>query len=374
MEVVQPVPEQWCQSASPFNVFIVGSDAYHVQAGLSSAYWDARKSLGLITLLPSYNGEDGIEVQSENAATVHVRGSEGEGDPRDLVSVRNSMNQYRDVLQEMVQGAHVNIICATLGDSFASGVTPVISQLSAQTGAVTIGLLALPHPDEGVKFVHHSKWSLEYTRPSLDALIMLPMDIIYNVFSGSTMTHTMGERITQMMSRVLRGICDIMVLPGFKSCPRPEDVAGFFRGAGEILVSCQEVDYVPNGPYDAIHRCIQHPFHALRRYEGAQKVLVSVCCGEAGLPMEEYLRIGQYCRHELGNETDVVVGPFSSDRRGEKAFVVVYGRDIIEKRRDGFDYPVAELPPEKAPPRLPAYYRKYYGTARSVLSHDVSNF
>ncbi|MBN1296810.1 hypothetical protein JXA80_08505 [bacterium] len=374
MEAIEPVRESCCQGVSLFNVFVIGMDAYHVQSSLTSAYWSSRKALGLISVLPAQDGEDGIEVTGANSAVIHVQSVTGGHEPHDLVSVRNSMKQYRDAVQEMVQGAQVNILCATLGDSFSSGITPVVSQVSAQSGAVTVGLLALPHPDDGHKYMHHSKWALEYTRPNLDALIMLPMEIIYNVFSGSTMTQNMGERISEMISQVLRGITDAMIMPGFRTCSRPDDIAGFFRGAGEILVGCQAIEYGPNGPCDAIHRCIHHPFHALRRFEGAQKVLVSVCCGEAGLPMEEYLRIGQFCRNELGNETDVLVGPFPSDRRGEKPFVVVFGRDLIEKRRDGFDYPVAELPPEKAPPRLPAYYRKYYGASRSVMGHDVSNF
>lgn len=374
MEVFQPLPEGWCRSARPYNVFILGSDANHMKQMLPVEYWDDRDGVGSVTVLPSFDGESGIVVEDELTASVYVDSGCGCGDPQDLVSVKNTMGVYRDSLQEMVQGSLINMICATLGDSFPSGVAPVVSQASAQTGAVTVGLLVLPHPDEGFKFMHHSKWSLEYTRPNLDSLIMLPMENIYNLLAGSTMTQNMGEKITQLMTRIMRGVMDIMTTPGFRENRRQEDIAGFFRGAGEILVSCQEIEYGPNGPYEAIHRCIKEPFHTLRRFEGAQKVLVSVCCGEAGLPMEEYLRIGQFCRNELGSETDVVVAPFPTWQRGEKPFVVVYGRDLIEKRRDGFDYPVAEMPPEKAPPRLPAYYRKYYGASRSVLSHDVSNF
>jgi len=374
MNVVRTCPEQWCQSVRPYNIFMIGSEAHHIANELPYNYLYDRTQLGSVLILPSEDSVDGIELLTENSAQVHVDAGNGYGDPQDLVSVRNTIGQYREALTEMVQGASINVICTTLGDSFPSGVAPVISNISAQTGAVTVGLIALPHPDKGHKFQHHSKWALEYTRPNLDSMILLPMEEIYSIVAGSTMTQNVGVLITQILSRIMRGILDVMTVPAFGNNPNADDIAAFFRGAGEILVAYQEIEHVPNGPYDAIRRCINKPFHSLRRFEGAQKVLVSVCCGEAGLQMEEYLRIGQSCRNELGNETDIIVCPFSTTQRGERPFIVVYGRDIIEKRRDGFDYPVAELPPEKAPPELPAFYRKFYGASRSILSHDVSNF
>lgn len=359
---------------STHNLFIVGSESDSIFRNPSSAASCFGSDIGIFTIIPGGQGADGIEVSGDNAVVIHVGAALASDAMRDLVEVRNAFFSYQETIQEMVYSSDVNVIVSFLGDPFCAAVTPEIAQLSSRNSAVTIGILVLPHPDEGNRNRQHSRIAMEYTRPNLDSLILLPMESVYMNFADSTMTQHIGDRISQMISRIVRGVVDGMNSQGFSSMQRSTDLSGFFRGAGELLVSYQEIANVPNGPYQAIHRCFQDPFHSLRRFEGAQKILVSVCSGEAGLPLEEYLRIGQFCRSELGTETDIVVMPFPSILPRENPFIVVFGRDIIEKRRDGFDYPYAEVPPEKAPSRLPAYYRKYYGAARRTLSHDTSNF
>lgn len=356
------------------NVFLISDSMCTIFQNLPSSVWNSRSGIGVFSLVEGYHDSSGISILSENQVKIAVSARSNSDGPRDLIEVKNALSHYLETLQDMIYSAEVNIIVSSLGDAFSAGVTPEIAQLSSRTGAVTIGVLTLPHPDEGNKYLQHSRFALEYTRSHLDAMIILPMESIYKVVAPSTMTQHIGEKISLMISRIARGVVDGMKSSGFHDIRRSDDIAAFFHGAGELLISYQEIDHVPNGPYHAIHRCLQEPFHALRRFEGAQKLFVSVCYGESGLPVEEYLRIGQFCRNELGHETDILVRPFSSSVRGETPFIVVFGRDIIERRSDGFDFPYAEVPPEKAPSRLPAYYRKYYGTKRRAISHDVSNF
>ncbi|MBN1879565.1 hypothetical protein JW823_05585 [bacterium] len=362
------------QRSSLHNLFIIGSESDSIFRGSASAMPYDRINMGVYSIVPGSDGVDGIQILGENCAAIYVGGNLAAEGMRDLVEVRNAFCQYQDTFQEMVYSSHVNVIVSSLGDPFSAAITPEIAQLSSRNGAVTIGVLSLPHPDEGNRYLQHSRIAMEYTRPHLDSLILLPMESVYLNFASNTMTQHIGEKISQMISRIVRGVVDAMTSQGFQNHERANDVAGFFRGSGELLVAYQEIDHIPNGPYHAIHRCLQEPFHALRRFEGAQKMMVSVCPGDSGLSLEEYLRIGQFCRSELGTETDVVVVPFTTMLRGERPFIVVFGRDIIEKRRDGFDYPYAEVPPEKAPPRLPAYYRKYYGATRRAMGHDISSF
>ncbi|MCD4654168.1 hypothetical protein K8T06_09545, partial [bacterium] len=125
MEIVHSFPERWCHTIRPFNMFIVGSDANYIQQVLPSGYLSEREGIGSVTLLPSDDGDSGIDMISENQAVVHVNSGFGNGDPQDLVSIRNTISQYREPLMEMIQGALINVICTSLGDSFPSGVAPV---------------------------------------------------------------------------------------------------------------------------------------------------------------------------------------------------------------------------------------------------------
>lgn len=356
------------------NIFIIGDMMSAIFLDRGFSYWDASSGIGVFTLNTGSLEESGLSILNENHIEIRLSTGSEEDGSRDLISIKNALKRYHESLLEMTYHSRVNIIIAALGESLSAGITPEIAVISGQSRAITIGILVLPHPDDGNRAIQFSRFALENIRPHLDAMILLPMENLFSILASSTTTSHIGEKISTMISRITRGVVDGMNSSGFHDVQRYEDLLSFFNGAGELLISYREIERTPNGTFDAIDRCIHEPFHELRRFEGAQKVFISVCNGEAGLPMEDYLRIGQFCRNNLGNTTNTIIKPFHSTIRGEAPFLVVFGRDITERRSDGFDFPYAEIPEQKAPSRLPAYYRKYYGVKRRAISHDVSNF
>lgn len=362
------------QGAYQQNIFVVGDMMGAIFPSKRSSYWDVRSGIGVFTLNLSSVEESGLSILNENTIEILISTGSEEESIRDLITIKNALKNYHETLLEMIYHSRVNIIMASLGEVFSAAVTPEIAEISSQSRAITIGILVLPHPDDGNRALQHSRFALENIKPHLDAMILLPMENLYNRMASSTTTNHIGQKIATMISRIARGVVDGMNSSGFHDVQQYEDLLSFFNGAGELLISYKEIELTPNGTFDAIDRCIHEPFHPLRRFEGAQKIYISVCNGEAGLLMEDYLRIGQFCRNNLGNATNTIIKPFQSTIRGEAPFIVVFGRDITERRSDGFDYPYAEIPEQKAPSMLPAYYRKYYGAKRRAISHDVSNF
>ncbi len=352
----------------PVNWISVGDEAAQATSILPMEYWNAPPQTGFLGVFLSENEHDGLDWENDFAASLYIDGSFRSG-LGDYISAQKAFNPYKDSVQSVLSGAKLNTVFSCLGRAFPSGITPSMARASKEEGAVTIGVMSIPHRDEGRKHFLQSRYAVDETRSNVDALCLMPLDVIYQHLSSTGILENLGNSVNLLFTRVMRGIVDLASRPGFRS-PDIEEIVSFFRGAGDVLIGYSEIAREPGGTFNAIRRAMEHPIDSMRRFEGAEQILVSICPGEAGIEPDAYFKIGHFCREFLGHDTDVIIGNFKSNISGENPWIAIYGRHIHERRQDGFDFPVSDPPPEKAPPGLPAYYRTFFSRSQKAMNHE----
>lgn len=342
----------------PVNWISIGDDAFQATSCLPKEYWEHGKKAGFLGVDRAENGYEGLDFLPGGNAALYLPVPTRS---YDTIFAENALFQYTNQLTDLLEGTRLNALLSFLGKSFPSGVTPGLARLSQQQGAVTVAVVSLPHPDEGRKHVLQSEFALKETQSNVDATCSLSLESMCDDQSPGLSVTELEFRIYSLFNRAMRGIVDLTTFPGFRA-PQIDDVVSFFRGAGEILYGYSSIKPGAKGALDAITHALRNPYDDRRSFEGADEVLVSVCLGSEGLDQNCYRSIGRYCRNLLGSSTEVRVGCFQSVLTSEEPWVAVYGRGAREVRLSGFEYPLSQPPhPAKAPARLPAYYRKFYG-------------
>ncbi len=353
-------PNALFEGISSVNLIVVGKDAEEAIQMIPQDYWEMSNKPGYLGISQSAFGKDGID-SSNYRTQLYIGGHTGP--QRDFISAQSALTPYFDSVRHILYNTHLNIIFSYLGEAFPSGITPSVARASAKEGAVTIAILPLPHKDEGKIHSQQSKMALGDTRKDVDAVCLLPLEVLYDHFSDSVNFSDLGAAVSRMTTRIIRGIVDLATNPGFRS-PGSEEILSFFRGAGDILLGYAELDHSPESSLTGISNALRNPLDTVRQFEGSEKVLISVCQGNPSLDVDSFLKIGKYSRDLLGNDTDITIGNFKPNIPNEKPWIAIYAKDFLERRKDRFDFPISELPPEKAPPRLPAYYIHHHGRNR----------
>ncbi|MBN1354715.1 hypothetical protein JXA40_00430 [bacterium] len=340
----------------PVNWIPVGRDAQEGTSSLSMDYWRLSDKTGYVNVdvAPSIecagmdwldNGGIGIQIAPGVS---------------DLVRIRHSLAPYVDSLHDIFDGAKLNAVHSFLGKTFPSGITPAIVQESMNKGAVTIAVLSVPYKAEGRKNLEQSRYALSEIRHIADATCIIPLDRLTEYLSGSVTLSMMKKTVHNVFNRCVRGILDLACYPGFYA-PDSDEIVDFFKSAENVLFGYTNLIGNRERSIDAIRFALNHPMDPIRKFGEAEQILVSICEGTPNIDSDFYLSIKDICQNFLGAGIDIIVGSFESNLPKEEPWMAIYGRGIGEKRNDGFDFPEFRLDPEKAPPKLPAYYRKHYG-------------
>jgi cell division GTPase FtsZ len=368
IEISEDKPE------SKINVILVGNETvamFHSQVNSFKNPSDAT----IFNVFQSKDYEAGIEVDQNNQVNVHISALTDTENSFDLIGVQRSAVTHLEAMSDMISASRVNLVVSCLGDVFASAIVPGIARISAESSALTIGLLTLPHPDDGYGARHKAMFALKNSINHFDSYIQIPLQKVCEILSETVSLRDLPDRFAEMITQITRAIAFGIISTGFHFQFDNEEYYEFFRDAGELLLSWNEINDRPDDIYQSIIRCVKEPICNFEQFERSNNVLVSVCIGNTGISIDSYMRIGQFIRKELGSETNVLVKPFNSEINNERPFVVTLARDFMKKRSEKFDYPATDTIAKKSPSQLPALYRKRYATFKGgVIHHDLPGF
>jgi hypothetical protein len=344
------------ESTYPVNWIPVGKDAWETASSLSMDYWKSADKTGYV----------GVELaQTADCAGMDWLPNGGVGlqiapGMRDIVNLKHSLAPYVDSIHDVLEGAKINAIHSFLGKTFPSGITPAMVQESMNRGAVTVAVVSTPFGYEGRKHAEQSRYALNEIKEIADATCIIPLDNLAEYLKHCANLSMMKKSVYSVFNRCIRGILDLACYPGFYA-PDGDEIVEFFKSAANVLFGYTPLVGDRETNADAIRFALQHPMDPILKFDEAEQLLVSVCEGEPNINPDFYKDIGTIVKTFLGTDVDVVVGSFESNFPMEEPWMGIYGRGIGEKRNDGFDFPEFRLEEEKAPPRLPAYYRRHYG-------------
>lgn len=194
-------------------------------------------------------------------------------------SAEESVQEVKDVLDD----ADMIFITAGMGGGTGTGAAPVIAQTAKEMGILTVGVVTKPFSFEGKRRFQQAVEGLEKMKQTVDTLIVIPNDRIFNIIDKKTTFKQAFSMIDKILYLGVQGIADLIVKPGDINIDFA-DIKMIMSGSGTALLG---IGYGTgeNRAVDAARRAIDNPLLE-SSLEGAKNIIFAVTGGDDLTPIE----------------------------------------------------------------------------------------
>ena len=153
-----------------------------------------------------------------NKATIKIQIGEnltkGLGSGGDPEIGRQASEESRERLKEDLTGADMIFITCGEGGGTGTGASPVIAEISKETGALTVAVVTKPFEFEGVKRKFTAEDGIAHLKEKVDTLIVVPNQRILSVVDKKTPILEAFRKIDTVLTSGVRGIAELITTPG----------------------------------------------------------------------------------------------------------------------------------------------------------------
>ena len=171
--------------------------------------------------------------RSEMPVTLRVgdqtaRGLGVGGDPE---RGRQCVEEDRDQIRELLDGADLIFVAAGMGGGSGTGGAPVIAEVAREIGALTVGVVTKPFKFEGNRRMKQAEEGIAKLTEVADTLIVVPNERLRSR-SGESMTMDIAFRMADdVLRQGVQSIAELILVPGEINLDFA-DVRSVMRGAG----------------------------------------------------------------------------------------------------------------------------------------------
>src|SRR6184192_954981 len=214
---------------------------------------------------------------------IHIgsQATRGLGAGADPAVGKAAAQESRDELKESLKGADMVFVTAGEGGGSGTGGAPIIWELAAELGALTVGVVTRPFSFEGRKRAQQAERGIEDLRDVVDTLIVIENDRLLQVVEKRTSIVDAFKLADDVLRQGVQGITDLITIPGLVNLDFA-DVRTIMRGAGSALMGIGAASG-ENRATEAAQAAVSSPLLEAS-IEGATGILLNVTGGrEIGL-------------------------------------------------------------------------------------------
>lgn len=225
-----------------------------------------------------------------------TRGLGAGGDP----SIgRVAAEESKSEIKKMLDGADMVFITAGMGGGTGTGAAPVIAEIAAEMGALTVAVVTKPFPFEGPRRMRLAEAGVEELKSKVDTIIIVPNEKLLSVGDRRMTLVEAFKMADDVLRQGVQGISDIITIPGMINVDFA-DVRAIMTHAGPALMG------IGYGSGD--HRAVEAAQNAVSSQlletsiNGASRVLVNVTSGN-DLTLQEFTEAANQIQ-ELCDQND----------------------------------------------------------------------
>lgn len=196
---------------------------------------------------------------------------------------RKSAEENLEDIKSILMDADMIFVTAGMWWGTGTGAAPVIAQMAREMGILTVGVVTKPFSFEGKRRFGYALEGLEKMKASVDTLIVIPNDKIFNIIDKKTTFKQAFSMIDKILLLGVQGIADLIVRPGDINIDFA-DIKMIMSGAGTALLGIGYGEW-DNRAVDAARRAIDNPLLEAS-LDGAQSIIFAVTGGDDLTPIE----------------------------------------------------------------------------------------
>ncbi len=223
---------------------------------------------------------------------------------------RRAVEETKEEVQETIKNSDMIFITGGLGGGTCSGASPLIAQMSKESGALTVAVVTKPFFFEGRQRMRIAEESLEQLRKEVDAIIVIPNDRLLSNISKETTIYNAFAMCDDVLKQSVEGISDLITTPGLINIDFA-DIKAILKDAGSALMGIGVASGEKRAE-EAAKMAINSPLLDIS-INGARGVLFSIAGGE-DLTMFEVQEAAKVITESMDPDAKVIFGTVRDDK------------------------------------------------------------
>lgn len=119
---------------------------------------------------------------------------------------RQSAQEDRDRIAELLDGADMVFVTAGMGGGTGTGAAPVVAEIAKELGILTVAVVTKPFPFEGKKRMRSAQEGIEELKEHVHSLITIPNEKLQAVLGGSTSLLDAFKAANEVLQGAVKGL------------------------------------------------------------------------------------------------------------------------------------------------------------------------
>ena len=221
---------------------------------------------------------------------------------------------------DALEGADMVFVTAGLGGGTGTGSAPVIADLAAQLGALTVAIVTKPFLFEGKKRALQADQGLKDLKGCVDTLISIPNERLVRTMEKGTSLSDAFRVADDILRQGVQGISDIIQVPGVINVDFA-DVKAVMHGMGMALMGTGTAKGEDRA-IQAASRAITSPLLEDASVEGAMGVLINIT-GSEGLLLHEVSEAASIIHESADENANIIFGAVIDESMNDEIKITV---------------------------------------------------
>jgi cell division protein FtsZ len=218
---------------------------------------------------------------------------------------RQAIDESRDEVAAVLEGADLVFITAGMGGGTGTGAAPVIAEIARELGALTIGVVTKPFLFEGKKRMQQAELGLFELKRCADTVIVVPNERLLSVVGKNTSFRDALKKADEVLLHATQGISDLIHVTGEVNVDFA-DVRTIMQSRGPALMGTG-FGRGESRAVEAAQEAISSPLLDNVTIEGAAGVLINIT-GGMDLTIDEVTTIASIIQEAAGDDAEIIFG------------------------------------------------------------------
>lgn len=226
---------------------------------------------------------------------------------------KQSAEESVDLVHENLAGADMIFVTAGMGGGTGTGAAPIVSGISKNLGALTVGIVTKPFTFEGKRRMDNAIGGIKELREKVDTLIVVPNQRLLDIIEKNISFMDAMRRSDEVLEQGVKSISDIITGSGFINVDFA-DVRSIMNNAGSALMGIGSATG-DDRAVEAAKQAVNSPLLEIS-IDGATGVLFNVIGGPS-LGLHEVNDAAQVISEHIDPTANVIFGATIDESMGD---------------------------------------------------------
>ncbi len=315
-----------------------------------------------ITSMINEGGIEGVEfvaVNTDSQALLHNKAeikvqigdqlTKGLGSGGNPDIGKQAAEESREKLKDELGNADMVFITCGEGGGTGTGASPMVAEVSRESGALTVAVVTRPFDFEGSPRRRAADDGIESLRDKVDTLIIIPNQRVLHVIDKKTSILDAFKRIDSVLHQAVKGIAELITLPGLINVDFA-DVKTIMQNSGNAIMG-MGLGSGEKRAITAIRQAISSPLLDTT-IDGAKGILLNIVGGE-DLSMSEIDEAATMIAKSVDPDANIIFGAAIDEKLIDQIKITVIATRFDDSRAKLFKFQrptiTTETPLEEPP-------------------------